>query len=297
MELRHLRYFIAVAQEQHMTRAAHRLGIQQPPLSQQIQDLERELSVQLFERSPRRIRLNTAGQVFLEDARKLLEQVETAVERVRQTARGELGSIRLGYTSSAAIHDRVPQVIRVFRERYPLIDLHVQENTTRDLLDALQARQLDAAFVRSTTERYPDLQAIDLGGEPMVAALPQGHRLALGTAPLALSELAHEPFVAYRRADGPGIQDVLMAACRRAGFVPRAVETVPRMLSALTMVAAGRGVSLVPASLRVVLSDSVHYRTLEAADSFSVPLTLAHGPVQPGSPLSRLVGILQAPEG
>lgn len=295
MELRHLRYFIAVAEEQHMTRAALRLGIQQPPLSLQIQDLERELSVQLFERSPRRIRLNAAGQVFLEDARKLLEQVDAAVQRVRQSARGELGSICIGYTSSAAIHDRVPQWIRLFRERYPLIDLQVQENTTRDLLEAVQARHIDAAFVRSSTQRYPDLQGINLGDEPMIAALPQGHPLAASHDPLGLRELANEAFVVYRRANGPGIQDVLAAACRKAGFEPRAVETVPRLLSALTMVAAGRGVALVPEALRVVLQASVHYRPLKPEDHFSVPLTLAHRPVEPGSPLDRFVGLLRSP--
>lgn len=295
MELRHLRYFIAVAEEQHITRAALRLGIQQPPLSLQIQDLERELSVQLFERSPRRIRLNAAGQVFLEDARKLLEQVDAAVQRVRQSARGELGSICIGYTSSAAIHDRVPQWIRLFRERYPLIDLQVQENTTRDLLEAVQARHIDAAFVRSSIQRYPDLQGINLGDEAMIAALPQGHPLAASDAPLGLRELANEPFVVYRRANGPGIQDVLAAACRQAGFEPRAVETVPRLLSALTMVAAGRGVALVPEALRVVLQASVHYRPLKSEDHFSVPLTLAHRPVEPGSPLDRFVGLLRSP--
>lgn len=162
MELRHLRYFVVVAEEEHMTRAAQRLKIQQPPLSSQIRDLEQYLGVQLFDRTPRSIRLNAVGQVFLEDARELLASADRAIMRAQQTARGEFGRLAIGYTSSASLHPKVPQLIRAFNANHPMITLDTQENTTRDLLDAVAAEAVDAVFVRSTIQRYPMLQSVVL---------------------------------------------------------------------------------------------------------------------------------------
>jgi DNA-binding transcriptional LysR family regulator len=175
MELRHLRYFVAVAQEQHMTRAAARLGIQQPPLSQQIKALEDELGVQLFERAPRKILLNAAGRIFLQDARALLADADAAVLRVRQAARGELGRISVGYTNSASLHALAPRIIRAFRSAYPLVALAIEEDVTMPLLEALSAARLDLAFVRASSLRYPGLRSIVLCQEPMIVALPSGH--------------------------------------------------------------------------------------------------------------------------
>jgi DNA-binding transcriptional LysR family regulator len=294
MELRHLRYFVAVAEEEHMTRAAARLGIQQPPLSQQIRDLERELDVELFDRTPRSIKLNTAGSVFLDDARALLALADEAVTRVRQSARGELGRIVVGYTSSASLHERIPQTIRAFGARYPLIALDVRENTTRDLLDAIANKEIDVAFVRSSTSHYPELLNMVLCQEPMVVAMPVTHRLASDSAPLSLSMLANESFVLYLNGDGPGIQDVLIPACRKAGFTPRVVESVPRLLSAVTMVAAGRGISIVPEALQSVHLSSVVYRALDDESKFSVPLSLVCPKVRNDSPIGRFIAIAKS---
>ncbi|OZI26450.1 hypothetical protein CAL26_03735 [Bordetella genomosp. 9] len=276
MELRHLRYFVAAAEEQHMTRAAQRLGIQQPPLSQQIRDLERELGVQLFDRTPRSIRLNASGQVFLKDARRLLAEAEAAVARVRQASRGESGRIAFGYTSSASLHPLVPKLLRAFNEKHPQVDLEFQENATRDLLEAVANESLDAAFVRSTTDRYPALRSVILDKEPMVVALPVGHRLAKRRKAISLEELADEPWIFYRRADGPGIQDELMPACRKAGYTPRIVADVPRLLSAVTLVSAGRGITIVPQAIGAVHQESVAYRQLARASAFTIPLTLVY---------------------
>ncbi|ARP80182.1 hypothetical protein CAL12_04610 [Bordetella genomosp. 8] len=276
MELRHLRYFVAVAEEQHMTRAAQRLGIQQPPLSQQIRDLERELGVQLFDRTPRSIRLNASGQVFLKDARRLLAEAEAAVARVRQASRGESGRIAVGYTSSASLHPLVPKLLRAFNEKHPQVDLEFQENATRDLLEAVANESLDAAFVRSTTDRYPALRSVILDKEPMVVALPVGHRLAIRRKAISLGELADEPWIFYRRADGPGIQDELMPACRKAGFTPRIVADVPRLLSAVTLVSAGKGITIVPQAIGAVHQESVAYLQLARASAFTIPLTLVY---------------------
>ncbi|MFT4067594.1 LysR substrate-binding domain-containing protein [Paraburkholderia sp.] len=294
MELRHLRYFVAVAEEEHMTRAAAQLGIQQPPLSQQIRDLERELGVELFDRTPRSIKLNATGSVFLDDARALLALADEAKIRARQTARGELGHIVVGYTSSASLHEYVPQIIRAFRARYPLIRLDVRENTTRDLLDAVADKKIDVAFVRSSTLHRPELLNILLCEEPMVVAMPVDHPLASGSTPLSLGTLANESFVLYLRGDGPGIQDVLIPACRKAGFTPHIVESVSRLLSAVTMVAAGRGISIVPEVLQSVHQSSVAYRALDAQSSFSVPLSLVCPLVREDSPVGRFVAIAKS---
>src|SRR5436305_8633252 len=149
MELRHLRYFVAVAEERHVTRAAERLGIQQPPLSQQIRALETELDVQLFRRKPRGVELTQAGEALLAEARGILDRVEHAGAAARRTARGEAGRIGLGFTSSASFHPFVPRAIRAFREAHPLLALTLDEGGTAELVEALRAETIDAAFVRS----------------------------------------------------------------------------------------------------------------------------------------------------
>ena len=149
MDLRHLRYFIAVAEERHVTRAARRLGIQQPPLSQQIRALEREVGAALFVRRPRGVELTEPGRVFLDEARAVLAQVERALASTRRTARGEQGRIAVGFTSSAPFHPFVPRVIRAFREAHPLVSLSLEESGTPDLIEGLRSERLDAAFIRT----------------------------------------------------------------------------------------------------------------------------------------------------
>src|SRR6185436_1447935 len=150
MELRHLRYFVAVAEEGHVTRAAERLGIQQPPLSLQIKALERELGTPLFRRKPRGMELTAAGRAFLTDAQEILQRVDHAFAITRRTARGEEGRIAIGFTSSAPFHPFVPRVIRAFRENLPLVALSLEESGTSELTDAVRAERLDAVFIRSS---------------------------------------------------------------------------------------------------------------------------------------------------
>src|SRR5438270_10714814 len=222
MELRHLRYFVAVAEEGHVTRAAERLGIQQPPLSQQIRALETELEVQLFRRKPRGVELTQAGEALLAEARGILDRVEHATAATRRTARGEAGRIGLGFTSSASFHPLVPQVIREYRQAHPLVALSLEESGTGELVEALQAERLDAAFVRSPIGEAPGIAVHSLLEETMVAAVPAGHALAGRTAKssLGLAALAGETFILYRRPLGPGLYDAIIAACQRAGFSP-----------------------------------------------------------------------------
>src|ERR1700676_2916338 len=175
MELRHLRYFVAVAEEGHVTRAAERLGIQQPPLSQQIRALEAELDARLFHRKPRGVELTPAGRAFFDEAKAILARVGDAVAATRQAARGETGRIGLGFTSSASFHPFVPRAIRAFREAHPLVALTLEESGTVELVGALRSQALDIAFVRSPVGESPDIVIRPLLDETMVAALPSGH--------------------------------------------------------------------------------------------------------------------------
>jgi len=278
LELRHLRYFVAVAEEGHITRAAERLGIQQPPLSQQIKALETELDVQLLRRKARGVELTEAGRALLADARAVLTHVDHAVATTRRTARGEEGRIAVGFTSSASFHPLVVRAIRRYRDAYPLVSLALEEGGTAELVDAVRREQLDAAFIRTPVGDAAELTVTPLLDEEMIAALPTGHRLAprqARAAPLPLKAFAGETFILYRRRLGPGLYDAIIAACHSAGFSPRVGQEAPRMFSTLNLVAAGLGVSIIPASMQSLHMDGVVYRRLKGAP-MTAPLQLAH---------------------
>jgi DNA-binding transcriptional LysR family regulator len=278
MELRHLRYFIAVAEEKHITRAAERLGMQQPPLSQQIRALERELDVQLFRRKPRGVELTDAGSAFLTDARAVLAQIDRAFATTKRTARGEQGRISVGFTSSTPFHPFVPRVIRAYREALPLVSLTLEEGGTMELLEYLRNEQIDAAFIRSPLANQEGLVIDLLFQEAMVIAMPQGHVLAQrGSADkaLPLKALAGETFIVYRRHTGPGLYDAILSASNKAGFTPRIGQEAPRIVSTLNLVAAGLGVSLVPESLQRMHMDGVAFRRVSGAVQPRAPLYLA----------------------
>lgn len=279
MELRHLRYFIAVAEEGHVTRAAARLGIQQPPLSMQIRALETELGVQLLRRKPRGVELTDAGATFLERARALLEDVERACASTKRTARGEQGRVVVGFTSSAPFHPFIPRVLREFREMSPLVSLALEESGSSELVQALHDETVDAAFIRSPVEDFVDLSVEPLLEEEMLVALPAGHALAgrraAQQAPIALAALASENFLLYKRPGAPGLYDTIVGACRKAGFTPKIRQEAPRIVSTLNLVAVGLGISIVPDSLRRLQMDGVTYRRIVGSAKLRAPLILA----------------------
>jgi DNA-binding transcriptional LysR family regulator len=278
MELRHLRYFIAVAEEKHVTRAAERLGMQQPPLSQQIRALERELDVQLFRRLPRGVELTAVGLAFLTDAREILTQIDHAFATAKRTARGEQGQVAVGFTSSAPFNPFVPRIIRAYREAFPLVSLTLQEGGTTELIDGLRNERTDAAFIRTPIADQEGLVVQILLEEPMVLALPRGHALARkkgASKSLSLAALAGETFIIYRRPSGPGLHDAILSACNTAGFSPHIGQEAPRIVSTLNLVAAGLGISLVPESLQLMRMDGVVFRRLAGAVQPKAPLYFA----------------------
>lgn len=274
MEFRHLRYFVMVAETGHMTRAAERLGIQQPPLSLQIRALEQQLGVRLLRRHPKGVDLTDEGQVFLMEARRLLADAEALQERMARVARGELGRLSVGFTSSAATHAFTPQTLRVCRRRYPELTLELSEANAAELTEALVAGRLHAAFVRAPVAQPPGVTMYTLLHEPMVLALPLDHALAADTTPLPLQALHEQPLILVRRPGAPGLYANLLALCARRGVQPRVVAEVERMLSNLNLVAAGVGLSVVPESMRGTHAHAIRYRPLETARELEAPLTL-----------------------
>jgi DNA-binding transcriptional LysR family regulator len=253
--------------------------MQQPPLSQQIRALERELDVQLFRRKPRGVELTDAGRALLGDARAIMAQVEHAFASTRRTARGEQGRITIGFTSSAPFHPFVPRVIRSFREAFPLIALTLEESGTTELIQDLREERVDAAFIRTPVADPVGLRVDTLLEEAMLVALPSQHVLARSRrgddAAVALKRLAGETFIVYRRHSGPGLYDAIIAACHAAGFSPLIGQEAPRIVSTLNLVAAGLGLSIVPASLQRMHMDGVSYRRLTGTAQPRAPLLLA----------------------
>jgi DNA-binding transcriptional LysR family regulator len=262
MELRHIRYFLAVAEERNFTRAAARMGIGQPPLSQQIKDLESEVGAALFHRIPQGAELTDAGRAFQEHVRAIPPQAERAVRAARRAARGEIGSLRVGYTGSAPFNPIVTGAIRSFKRAYPDVDLSLEESSTVRLIAGLRETLLDAAFLRSEDLRSDDLQLHPLSEEPMVVALPAGHPAAQSSR-LDLRQLRDEPLILTPPAVGQTLFDTVMATCRAAGFEPALGQPAPQMGSVVNLVAAGLGYSLVPASFRQVQVTGVAYREIE----------------------------------
>src|SRR6266436_2343892 len=265
MEFRHLRYIIAVAEEGHITRAAERLGIAQPPLSRLIKAIEQEIKVQLFRRVPRGVELTDAGRTFLAGARATFANLDRTLESARRTARGEEGQIAVAFTSSIAFHPLVPRVIREFRETFPLVAVTLAESYSAELIECIKSDRLDAAFIRSNIAKLEGLVFNTLLEEPLVVALPKGHALARGQAraALPLKRLSNETFVFSGRHGGPTlVRDSAFAACQAAGFSPRVGQEAPYVMSTLPLVAAGIGISIVPASLQHMNVRGVAYRRL-----------------------------------
>jgi DNA-binding transcriptional LysR family regulator len=262
MELRHMKYFIAVAEELHFGRAAERLHMAQPPLSQQIKKLEEELGVLLFARTKRKVELTAAGQLFLEEARLTLLQAERAKRIAVEADQGIRGRIRVGFVTSAC-YSILPVLVRRFRQANPLIDLELVEMTPSRQLEAMEEGQIDVGLLRPPVANTC-FQLETLLEEPLVAALPSNHRKSDQKA-IALKSLSEDAFVLFPRRHGPGIYDVIMQACHESGFSPNISYAPNEMQTILAYVAAGLGVSLVPQSLSVFHPNSIVYRPLRGS--------------------------------
>ena len=293
MELRHLRYFVAVAEELNFTRAAARLHIGQPPLSMQIRDLEGEMGVRLFERTQRRVALTPTGQCLLEHAYRILGGVREAVEAAQRAARGELGELRVGFTSSLPFTDLLPDALHAYRRRFPAVRLQLSEMFTPEQFGALARGELDVGFVRLQGGRAPDGIALrEIARNPLRLVVNASHRLA-GAAAVSFAELRDEDFIGFPADVGTDLPAVLRGLCRQAGFEPRIVQTAREATTQIGLVGAGLGVAVLPAPLETVRMARVRYLPIIDADA---QFRLAVATVE-GAPSPLLQGFLDVVDG
>jgi DNA-binding transcriptional LysR family regulator len=274
MELRHLRYFLAVAEELNFTRAARRLHIAQPPLTQQIKALEAELGVALIDRSAYRIGLTQAGRAFAAEVTRILGEVRNAVLIAKRAARSSTGQVRVGFTESASFNPLVTSTFRSFRSAFPDIEVSLEERQSTDLAVALREGRIDVAFVRPPLKSIEGLTLQLLQEEDMVAAVPVGHALARRKS-IDLRELQNEAFILYPRSVRPGLADAVVAACEAAGFKPRVEQYAPQLAATINLVAASLGVSVVPRSMQGLQPSALAYIPLRGRP-VRARLSLAH---------------------
>jgi len=247
LELRYLWYFVAVAEELSFSRAATRIGIAQPPLSQQIQKLEALLGCVLFDRRGRRVRLTDAGTLLVGEARRLLADAAHTTQLLRRSGRGETGTLTIGFWPST-LFSPLPLAVRRFREQFPQVAVRLRELFPPDHIEALHAGTIDVAILREPKPE-PGILELPVLAETFVAAVPADHRLGkLRT--IAASRLRDEPFVLFPRDSAPGLHARLLGLCRRAGFEPRVVQEVEEWHTIISLVEAGIGVSLIPSSFQ-----------------------------------------------
>ena len=276
MDLRQLRYFVAGAEELHFSRAAERVGIQQPPLSLQIRQLETEIGTALFRRLSRGVELTESGALLLERARRILADVEQTKISVQSRARGETGRIRLGFAGATYFQPLIPAMIRAYRKQYPGVTLLPERSITPRLVTALHSGEIDVAFVRPpVSENEAEGLGIELiVDEPMLVVLPRAHRLARKQS-VPLGALAGETFILHPRSNGPGLYDRIIAAFQRAGFTPKLGQEAPDFASRVHMVAAGFGVTLVSQSIQQIRAKGIVYLPIEGK-GLSFPISLAY---------------------
>jgi DNA-binding transcriptional LysR family regulator len=293
MELRHLRYFVAVAEELSFTRAAERLHIGQPPLSQQIQALEAEIGARLLERNKRRVLLTEAGRLFLADARRMLALAEQAKETAHRAHMGEAGELRVGFTFSTPFTPLFAKVVRRYRQAYPRVLLSFQEMTTLHQLAKIEARELDVGFVRPASMQLPHKVALTkLRSDPLRLVLPTDSPLARQES-IAVKDLAGQAFVVFPKDAGTGIYHQIFELCRAAGFTPHIAMEAGEPSTIIGLVAAGCGISVLPGSFEGIHMEGVVYRPLADPEATTSMLLARH--TEGGGPLAEaFVALAQA---
>ncbi len=274
IELRHLRYFLAVAESLHFSRAAERLGIAQPPLSYQVKRLEQLIGHRLFDRTTRGVKLTLAGQLLADRARSTIEKIQDDLEQVRRLGRGEEGTLTVGFSGSVMFTD-LPDAIESYRRRYPKVELRLRELGTHAQIQALLEGTLDLAFLRDG-DPTDGIHITALLQEPYVAVLPENHPLARKRS-LRVGDLRSQPFIFFARRMGPLAFDRTMACCERSGFRPNIVQDAPQWPTLVRLVAAGLGVSLAPACVSNVTIPGAVYRDVHAPCRTTVDLGVKVG--------------------
>jgi DNA-binding transcriptional LysR family regulator len=273
-ELRVIRYFVAVAEELHFGRAAARLHVAQPGLSQQVKALEQQLGVRLLERTSRQVRLTPAGALLLSEGRRLLAETDRAVDRVRRTGRGEVGRVTVAAIGSAT-YDVVPRLLRAHRERSPDVELVLREMSTPAQVHALRSGEIDLGLLRLPADTA-EMVTHTLREDRMALMLPESHGLARRRS-VPLRALAREPLILFPASPRPSWADTVIAACREAGFEPVVAQEAMESATVVSFVAAGVGIAVVPEGLKVLQRPGVTFRL-----------------VAPPAPVTRLAAVHRA---
>lgn len=271
MELRQLRYFVAVAEELHFTRAAERLHIGQPPLSLAIQGIERELGVVLFNRTKRKVELTAAGEQFLQEAQPAIAQFNRAVDTARRAARGETGTVRLNYVTSLPLIDVFTRAIRRFRTANPEVHLELGIRTTQQIVDAVLLKSIDVGFIRPALHTIlpRSIRVHELFTDRLKLVLPVDHPLAAHPGPVPVKLLRNEPFVLRPRGTGAGFYEQVFALCAEAGFVPEIVQEAEEAATILGLTAAGVGLTIAPEALGAIRISDIVWKELDATSDLT----------------------------
>ncbi|ARW08542.1 LysR family transcriptional regulator [Bacillus atrophaeus] len=259
MELRHLQYFIAVAEELHFGKAALRLNMTQPPLSQQIKQLEKELGVTLLKRTKRIVQLTAAGEIFLKQCRMALTQIDQAIEMAQRTARGEHGHLVIGFVGSAT-YEFLPPIIREYRKMFPSVKIELQEISSHRQEEELLKGNIDIGILHPPLV-HPELHTETTKSSPCILALPKQHPLALKTS-ISVKDLANEPIITLAKEAWPTLYTDFIKLCEEAGFVPNIVQEATEYQMVIGLVTAGIGITIVPSSARRLFNLDVTYRSV-----------------------------------
>lgn len=272
IDIHKLNAFVAVVEESNISKAAVRLHMQQPPLTRLIKSLEEELDTILLKRLPRGVEVTEAGKALYQEAITILAHAQSIPKRVKNIAQGLEGQINIGFTNSAGLHPFLPALLREFREKFPAVAIHLEEKSSSSLTDAVINQELDIVFLRKPAPIRIGLQSLHVLDEPLIVALPSNHPLAVEEGPIRLLDLEPYEFVLYRRIAGQDLFDNILANCYQAGFNPNIVQEAPRLTSSLNLIAAGIGISIVPASIQDFWNKQIVYRSLEAKKPCIAPI-------------------------
>jgi DNA-binding transcriptional LysR family regulator len=275
MNIRHLEFFVVLAEELHFRRSAERLGITQAPLSLAIQSLEAELGARLFHRTRRTVALTEAGLALVDDARAILARIEHAKESVWETVSGEVGRLRVGFTNASSLSPLFPRLIHAYRTQRPKVNISLLELSSSLQIDAIEQRELDVGLLR-LPDNAPRTELVftPLMEEPLLVAMHAGHRLAKATS-IKIKDLRGEPFIAYPRAAGVAVSQQILALCAKRGFEPQVVQEAQQASTLIGLTATGLGIALVPATLQTIAVPGVVFRTLDETDT-TTTLYIAH---------------------
>ena len=272
IDIHKLKAFIAVVEESNISRAAVRLNMQQPPLTRIIKSLEDELSIDLLKRLPRGVEVTEAGKALYQEALSILAHAQAIPKRVQNISMGLEGQINIGFTNSVGLHSFLPALLRNFREAFPAVSIHLNEDGSNSLIDSIINEKNDIVFLRKPAQIGFGLTNLHILDEPLIVALPNNHPLAIAENSIHLLDLEAYDFVLYRRLAGQDLFDNILASCYQAGFSPKIVQEAPRLTSSLNLIAAGIGLSIVPEAIRDFWNKQIVYKTLQADSPCIAPI-------------------------